>query len=82
VLQTGILASLDIDIQVILVLRNFALTRLENLHHFLNLHDNFQFNAVWHRRSVVVLIFCRRLAGSDGHCHALSKVYGLITLVI
>jgi hypothetical protein len=39
--------------------------RLENLHHFSNLRDNFRFNAIWHRLSVVMLIFCRRLAGSD-----------------
>jgi hypothetical protein len=29
------------------------------------LHDTFQFNAIWHRPSVFVLIFCKRLAGSD-----------------
>jgi hypothetical protein len=46
-------------------LSGFALTRLENLHHFSNLCDNFRFNVIWHRQSMVVLIFCRRLAGSD-----------------
>jgi hypothetical protein len=30
------------------VLRDFALTRLENLRHFSNLRDNFRFNAIWH----------------------------------
>jgi hypothetical protein len=56
-------------LQVVLVLLDFilldfALTQLENLHHFSNLHDNFRFNTIWHRRSMVALIFCRRLAGS------------------
>jgi hypothetical protein len=31
-----------------LVLRDSALTRLENLHDFSNLRDNFRFNAIWH----------------------------------
>jgi hypothetical protein len=31
------------------ILRDFALTRFENLHHFLNLRNNFLFNAIWHR---------------------------------
>jgi hypothetical protein len=48
-------------LQVRLVLRyfflhDFFLTRLENLHDFLNLRDNFRFNAMWHRRYVVTLI--------------------------
>jgi hypothetical protein len=47
------------------VLRVLALTWLEKLHRFFNLRDNFRFNAIWHRRSVAALIFCRRLAGSD-----------------
>jgi len=45
--------------------RNFAFTRLESLHHFSNLPHNVRFNAIWHRRSVAALIFCRRLAESD-----------------
>lgn len=32
-------------------LRDFALTRLENIH---------QFNMIWHEQSVATLIFCRR----------------------
>jgi hypothetical protein len=52
-------------IQVVLILRNFALPWLENLDNFSNLRNNFQFNAIWHRQSVVTLIFCRRVAGSD-----------------
>jgi hypothetical protein len=32
-----------------LFLCDFALMRLENLHHFLKLHDDLQFNAIWHR---------------------------------
>jgi hypothetical protein len=43
---------------------NFALTRIETLYRFSNLHDKFRFNAVWHRRSVVTVIFRRRLSGS------------------
>jgi hypothetical protein len=46
-------------------LRDFTLTQLENLHHFLNLRDNFWFNAIWNRQSVVARIFCGRLAESD-----------------
>jgi hypothetical protein len=45
-------------------LHDFALMRMENLHHFSNLRDNFHFNAIWHRRSVAALVFCRRLAES------------------
>ena len=52
-----------------LILRDFvlcdlALMWLENLH-FSNLCNNFQFNSIWHRRSIAALIFCRRLAESD-----------------
>jgi hypothetical protein len=52
-------------IQAGLVLHDFALTQLENLHHFSNLCDNFRFNMMWHRLFVATLIFCRRLAESD-----------------
>jgi len=31
----------------------------------LNLDDNFQFNMIWHSRSMTTLIFCGRLAESD-----------------
>jgi hypothetical protein len=49
---------------VVLVLRDFALTRLENLHHFSNWRDNLRFNAIciddpWSHSS------SGRLAGSD-----------------
>jgi hypothetical protein len=47
------------------VLHDFTLMRLENLHHFSNLQDNFQFNVKWHRQSIAALIFCRRLPGCD-----------------
>jgi len=40
---------------------DFAVMRLENLHHALNLRDNFQFNIIWRRLSVAALIFYRRL---------------------
>jgi len=39
--------------------------QLENLHHISNLCDNFRFNTIWHRQSVVALITCRRSAESD-----------------
>jgi hypothetical protein len=52
-------------IQVVLVLHDFALMQLANLHHFLNLHNNFRFNVIWHTLSTVMFIFCRRLTGSD-----------------
>jgi hypothetical protein len=51
----------------------FALMLLENLHHFLNLRNNFWFHTIWHTRSVTMLIFCRRLADSVCHCHAISQ---------
>ena len=47
------------------ILRDFAVTWLENLDHFSNLRNNFRFNAIWRRRSMAVLIICRRLAESD-----------------
>jgi len=47
------------------ILCNFAFMHFENLHHFSNLHNNFWFSAIRHRRSVSALIFCRRLADSD-----------------
>jgi len=31
----------------------------------LNLHDKFQFNVIWHRRSLVALVLHWRLAESD-----------------
>ena len=57
-------------VQAGLILRNFflhdfALKWLENVHHFLYLHDNFQFNAIWHGQSMGTLVFCRGLAESD-----------------
>jgi hypothetical protein len=47
-----------------LFMRDFALTRLKNLHHFTNLRENFRFDAIWQGRSVAAT-FCHRLAGSD-----------------
>ena len=54
----------------ILVLRivflcNFALMQLENLHHFLNLHNSFWSNMIWRRWSVATLVSCWRPADSD-----------------
>ena len=48
-----------------LFLHDFPLLWPENLHHFSNWNDNFWFNAIWHRWSVVTFIFCRWLARSD-----------------
>ena len=42
-----------------LVLLEFALMQLENL------HNNFQFNMIWQRRSMPGLFFSRRLEESD-----------------
>jgi len=39
--------------------------QLENLHHFLNLCDNFQFHMISYRRFVVAFIFHRCLPESD-----------------
>jgi hypothetical protein len=38
------------------VLRDFAVTRLENLRHFSNLHDNSGFDTIRDRRSMVAVI--------------------------
>ena len=59
-LLTGTQRALS-PIQAGLILRNlftrdFTLTRLENLHHFSNLHNNFWFNVVWHTRSVATCL--------------------------
>ena len=48
-----------------LLVHNFALMRLENLQHFSNWPKIFQLNAILHRRSICMLIFCRRVAKSD-----------------
>ena len=62
-------------------LHDFALMRLENLHHVSNLCDNFWLNTIWHRWFVAGLIFCSRL-GESGVTVTLCHMYGLITLVI
>ena len=46
-------------------LRDFALTWLENLHHFLNLRNNFWLNVICHRQSVTALVLCWRLAENN-----------------
>jgi hypothetical protein len=48
-----------------LFLQDFALTWLQNLHHFLNLHNNFPINVGWHKQSVAAWIISMRLAESD-----------------
>ena len=35
-------------------LHNFASKHLENLHHFFNVRDDFQFNRIWYRWSVAI----------------------------
>jgi hypothetical protein len=44
---------------------NFALTQLENVHHFWNLHNNFRLNAILHGRNVAALVLCWSLAKCD-----------------
>jgi hypothetical protein len=34
-------------------LHDFALMQFENLHHFLNLCDNFWFNTIWQRQYIL-----------------------------
>jgi len=53
------------QIQAGLFLCNFAVMRLENLHHFLNLSNNVRFNAIWHGQNVAALVLCWRLAERD-----------------
>jgi len=48
-----------------LFFHRFTLTWLENLHHFSNLRNNFQFNDTWHWWSMATFIFCRRLTEGD-----------------
>jgi len=77
-----------------LLLHDFALMRLNILHHFLNLRATvrfrpiwhrrtilFGFNAIWHRQNVTTCVLCWRLAKKGCHCRSLSHVYGLIILV-
>jgi len=37
-------------------LNDFTLTQSENLHHFSNIHDNFQFNAIWYEQSLAAFV--------------------------
>lgn len=46
-------------------LRDFASTRLENLHNFSNARDNFRFRTICHKQSLAALVVCWRLAESD-----------------
>jgi len=56
---------LDNLLQAAIVLSDFALMRFENLQVFSNSSDKFQFNAIWHRRSVTALILCSGLVEID-----------------
>jgi len=62
------------------MLHDLALMRLENLHQFLNLRDSFRFNVISHTRSVAIIVL--EAGRKWSHCHAISHVYGFITLVI
>jgi hypothetical protein len=57
-----------------LFLRDFVLTRLENLHHSSNLRDNFRFNAIGRTRSMVTFTYCKWLAESYVTAHHQSRV--------
>ena len=51
----------DVNVQAGLVvcccfLHDFSLKGFENVHHFSNLCSNFQFNAIWFRRSKATLL--------------------------
>ena len=48
-----------------LLLHNSALLWLENLHQFSNWCNNFRLDAISHKFFMWILIFCRRLVGSD-----------------
>lgn len=63
-------------------LHNFALKLPENLHHFFNLHNNCQFNVIWHGQSMATLIIYRRLLESGITVMPQSCVYGMIMLVV
>jgi len=46
-------------------LNDFTLTQSENLHHFSNIHDNFQFNAIWYEQSLAAFVLYWRLEESN-----------------
>ena len=48
-----------------ILLHDFPFLRPENLHHFSSWSKDFWFNAIWHRWSVDLFIYCRWLARSD-----------------
>jgi hypothetical protein len=52
-------------IQAGLILSDFAVMLLEDLHRFLNLLDSFWFNAFWQTQSLATLVLCWRLAETD-----------------
>ena len=64
------------------VLRDFASTRLDNLHKFSNSSDNFRFRAFWHKRFLAALVLCWKVSRIWRHCEAISHVCGLVRLVI
>jgi hypothetical protein len=58
-------------------LHDFAITRLETLHHFSTLCDKFHFNRIWHIQSIAAHLVLEASRKSS-HCY----VCGLIMLVI
>jgi len=74
---------------------HFTLSLPENLYHFLNLCDDFQFNTFWHRRYAIIFGLtwcCITVCGRTSlileasrkwlQRHIISHMYGYITLVI
>jgi len=64
-----------------LILCNFALTQLQNLHHFSNLCNKCWSHVIWHRQYMALLIFCRKLAENDITVTAPVTCYALILLL-
>jgi len=55
----------QVSFYAIFFLRDLALTRLENLCHFMNLRDNFRFNGIWQGRNMATLVSFWRQEESD-----------------
>jgi len=58
-IEVRVLLVMQVTLQAGLVLCNFllhsfALTRLENVHHFSNLRYNFWSNVIWHRQYMII----------------------------
>jgi hypothetical protein len=64
-----------------LVLCDFALTQLQNLHRFSYLGNKCWFHVIWHRQYMASLIFCRKLIESDSTVIISVTCYALILLL-